>query len=111
MPYISIIVPAYNPGEHFGNCLRSIAAQTFRDYEVIVIDDGSSTPVDPVLVEARNRGKPRVLARRRPVHAPTLIQVAHQGYGIAEVMQHGASRARATFHLAAHVSFLHDVEQ
>lgn len=50
MPLISIIVPAYNPGEHFNDCLRSIATQSFLDYEVIIIDDGSSAPVDSALV-------------------------------------------------------------
>lgn len=50
MPLISIIVPAYNPGEHFGDCLRSIAAQSFRDYEVIVVDDGSIDAIDPAFV-------------------------------------------------------------
>lgn len=46
MPFISIVVPAYNPGEHFGDCLRSIAGQTFDDYELVVVDDGSAAPVD-----------------------------------------------------------------
>lgn len=50
MPLISIIVPAYNPGEHFGDCLRSIAIQSFCDYEVIVVDDGSLDAVDPAYV-------------------------------------------------------------
>ena len=50
MPLISIIVPAYNPGEHFGDCLRSIAVQSFRDYEVIVVDDGSIDAIDSAFV-------------------------------------------------------------
>lgn len=52
MPLISIIIPAFNPGEHFADCIRSIAAQTFYDYELIIVDDGSSLAVDPaILVE------------------------------------------------------------
>lgn len=52
MPLISIVVPAFNPDEHFVDCLRSIAAQTFHDYEVLIVDDGSNMPVDPaILVE------------------------------------------------------------
>lgn len=65
----------------------------------------------PHLAEACSRRKSRTLARRRPVHAPALVQVAQQRHGIAEVMQHDASRARAAFRLTTHVSFLHDIEQ
>ena len=38
----SIIVPNYNKGEYIHECLDSIIKQTFKNYEVIVIDDGSS---------------------------------------------------------------------
>lgn len=37
----SIIVPVYNVEQYLPDCLQSIDAQTFRDYEVILIDDGS----------------------------------------------------------------------
>lgn len=42
MPKVSIIIPAYNAECHIEKCLKSIFAQTFTDYEVIVIDDGST---------------------------------------------------------------------
>jgi|SRR6185437_12862290 len=42
MPKLSIIVPTLNSGATIDNCLRSIACQTFADYEVIVQDGGSS---------------------------------------------------------------------
>lgn len=41
-PYFSIILPAYNvPEEYLRECMASIAAQTYKDYEVIFVDDGS----------------------------------------------------------------------
>lgn len=41
MSMISIIIPTYNHREALQKCFASIAAQTFKDYEVIVVDDGS----------------------------------------------------------------------
>ncbi|MDP6670676.1 MAG: glycosyltransferase [archaeon] len=37
----SVIVPAYNAEKTMGKCLSALQAQTFKDFEVIVIDDGS----------------------------------------------------------------------
>lgn len=42
MPEISIIVPVYNVEKYVKQCLQSILNQTFSDFEVIIIDDGSS---------------------------------------------------------------------
>lgn len=39
---VSIIVPFYNTEEYLERCLDSIVSQTFKDYEVILIDDGST---------------------------------------------------------------------
>ncbi|WP_159448106.1 glycosyltransferase family 2 protein [Papillibacter cinnamivorans] len=41
MPSISVIVPCYNYGRFLKECLESVFAQTFRDFEVLVVDDGS----------------------------------------------------------------------
>jgi CDP-glycerol glycerophosphotransferase len=42
VPRISVVVPFYNNEDLLGDCLQSIAAQTFTDLEVIMVDDGSS---------------------------------------------------------------------
>lgn len=38
----SVIIPAYNAEKYFSECLSSIQGQTFKDFEVVIIDDGSS---------------------------------------------------------------------
>ena len=38
---ISIIIPVYNVEKYILNCLESISSQTFKDFEVILVDDGS----------------------------------------------------------------------
>lgn len=39
---ISIIVPVYNVKEYLQKCIESILAQTYKNYEVILVDDGST---------------------------------------------------------------------
>lgn len=39
---VSIIMPAYNPGRFIEPAIRSVMAQTYPDWELLVVDDGSS---------------------------------------------------------------------
>lgn len=41
MPKFSIIIPVYNVEDYIGKCLDSVFNQTFKDYEVIVVNDGT----------------------------------------------------------------------
>lgn len=47
---VSIIVPIYNGEKYLVECLNAIAAQTYENYEVIMVDDGS-TDSSPVICE------------------------------------------------------------
>ena len=40
-PTVTVVIPSYNNARYIGQTLDSIAAQTFSDYEVIVVNDGS----------------------------------------------------------------------
>ena len=42
MPQISVIVPVYNTEKYLHRCIDSILSQTFTDFEVLLIDDGST---------------------------------------------------------------------
>jgi glycosyltransferase involved in cell wall biosynthesis len=62
-PLYSVIVPAYRRADFLERALRSVLAQTFSDYEIIVIDDGSDPPL-------RDRIQPEFLTEIRYEHRP-----------------------------------------
>lgn len=51
LPAISVIIPLYNAEKYIGECLDSLLAQTFKNFEVIVVDD-CSTDSSPAIVES-----------------------------------------------------------
>ena len=40
-PMVSIIVPVYNVEKQLDRCIKSLVGQTYRDIEILLIDDGS----------------------------------------------------------------------
>lgn len=64
MPAVSIIMPAYNTAPYIGASIASVRAQTFRDFELLVVDDGS--PDDSAAIAERfTREDPRIRVLRQ----------------------------------------------
>lgn len=55
MPRVSIIIPTYNNAQFLPATLESVFQQTFQDYEIIVIDDGSTDNTREVLTPYLHR--------------------------------------------------------
>lgn len=54
MKKFSIIIPAYNTGDYIENCVNSILQQTLKDYEIIIVDDCSTTGREVLEKVAKN---------------------------------------------------------
>lgn len=69
---VSIIVPVYNTESYLEKCLNSILNQTYKNIEVIIIDDGSTDNSYKILQEFQNKDK-RII----------LLQQDNSGQGVA----------------------------
>ena len=54
-PLVSIILPVYNAQNHLARCVGSICAQTYRNIEIIILNDGSKDQGLPVCEEFRKK--------------------------------------------------------
>jgi glycosyltransferase involved in cell wall biosynthesis len=64
MPKVSVIVPAYNREKYIGQCLDSILNQTYKDLEIIVVDDGSTDSTPEMVEEYRRRYGEKIKFKR-----------------------------------------------
>ena len=49
-PTVSAIIPTYNRAHLIGRAIQSVLDQTYQDFELIVVDDGSTDNTEEVLV-------------------------------------------------------------
>ena len=61
MPTISVIIPVFNRQDVLPRAVRSVLSQTFADYELIVVDDGSTQPFADLGAAALERPNVRVV--------------------------------------------------
>lgn len=72
MPAISVLVPVYNVEKTLDRCMQSIFRQTFQDFEVILVDDGSTDGSGALCDEyARQHENVRVIHKENEGLGPT----------------------------------------
>jgi glycosyltransferase involved in cell wall biosynthesis len=68
-PLVSVVIPAYNASEYIAEALDSVMAQTFKNYEVIVVNDGS--PDTEQLERALEPYKDRIIYIKQKNRGPS----------------------------------------
>jgi len=81
-PLVSVIIPAYDVAEFIGEALDSAFAQTFTDYEVIVINDGSPDTAK--------------LERRLAPYLSRIIYLKQENRGVSAARNTGIAAARGS---------------
>ena len=57
IPDVSIIIPTYNVEKYIEQCLKSLFAQKYKNFEIICVDDGSTDKSSEILEEYEQKDK------------------------------------------------------
>src|SRR6185369_13027955 len=80
---VSVIIPCYNLGRYLDEAVASVLAQTFQDFEILIVDDGSTDAATRAVLDGYSRPRTRVF---RTAHA-----------GLAAARNHGIERAQGRY--------------
>lgn len=84
-PFFSIIIPVYNSEEYLDSCIESIFSQSFKDFELILIDDQSTDSSPEICEKWHNR-------------YPNIVKVIHQkNVGVYLAKRRGLQEAKGKY--------------
>ena len=62
MNKVTVIVPVYNSEEYIGRCLQSILNQTYNNFEILVVNDGSKDNSLKIIKEYENKYPDKIIS-------------------------------------------------
>lgn len=85
-PRVSVVIPSYNHESYIGDTIQSILAQTYQDFELIIIDDGSSdSSVETI----------RSILNQFPNH--NILLMARENVGLCKTLNEGLRVSKGEF--------------
>jgi len=83
-PLVSVIIPTFNSQKHINKCLKSILNSSFKNFELIVIDDCSSDNSQTIL-------------KKYQINKKVVVYYFKKNFGPAVARNFGASKARGKY--------------
>jgi glycosyltransferase involved in cell wall biosynthesis len=80
-PTCSIIVPCYNSSKYLPACLDSILQQTYTDFEVVIVNDGSTDDTDYVITPYLNNSRVKYIKQQNAGPAAARIKGVSEAKG------------------------------
>lgn len=87
-PLVSVVIPAYNHERYIVECLDSVLKQNYKNYEIIIIDDGSSDQSDALITSWLMKHKDEV---------PHYVYKARENRGVTETLNELISLSSGDF--------------
>lgn len=83
-PFVSVIVPLYNRKHFIRRCVESVLRQTFADWELIIVDDGSTDEPQEILAALQ-------------AHDARIRVLSQPNGGVSSARNHGLEEARGEY--------------
>lgn len=81
-PKVTVLIPAYNAGAFIGDAIRSVLAQTFTEFELLIINDGSTDHTESVI---------------RSFTDPRIRLITQMNRGISAALNRGLAEAKTEY--------------
>lgn len=81
-PKVTVLMPAYNAGKYIGEAIASVMEQSFTDFELLIINDGSTDDTEKII---------------RSFKDPRIVLISQENKGVSAALNLGLSHARANY--------------
>ena len=82
MSKVTIIIPVYNSAEYIGKCIESILNQTYHDYDILIVNDGSKDNSQQIINEYKEK------------YPNKIIEIEQENKGVARTRNERIKRER-----------------
>jgi glycosyltransferase involved in cell wall biosynthesis len=81
-PIITVLMPVYNAEKYIGEAIRSVLDQSFRDFELIIVNDGSTDGTEQVILSFTD---------------PRIVLISRENGGVSAALNTGLQRSAGTY--------------